>query len=245
MAPRTHLRIGGTRIALGAGGTIRDAADLLETVTRANLRALRDDPTLREEAVRRVCSPSCADRCYVRTGVNGTVSHDCHCPSGFQYAGDEDKEELEGCTARDSWSDLRSLIAGHKIAGRGPNDPIVCDCDDLGPSSLSVAAYLAWLAEKGAPIAGMPAIGAMPDQDARFAIAITRPPKADIAHLYGLTNRPPPKPQPLIRIGEWFVWDAAAHWGMKRPLDSFYTNPDAETVAFELRRDNLDGLRLR
>src|SRR6185436_14868943 len=246
MAAGTHIRIGGTRIELRSGGTLRDAAEGIEWLGRTNLRALQRDPKLREEAIRRVMSPSCAERCYVRTGRDGAIHHDCHCPSGFQYSSDEHAQALESCPARDVWSDLASLIAGHHAAGRGDEDPIVCDCDDLTPAAISVAAWIAWFSPQKFGIAGVD-IGAYHDDDARYAIAITRPPGAPIAHAYGLTNREPPSPQPRIVLrtkadpsrpaAEWFVWDPAAHWGMNRPKNSFYA--DGEIVAYELRRDNL------
>lgn len=278
MAHATHIRIGGVRIDLQAGGSIGDAADLLEGVARINLRALRDDPRLRDEALRRMLSPPCETRCYVREGVQGSLSHDCNCTSGMQYSSDEEAQALEACPARDVWSDLRSLIIGHAGAQRGESDPIVCDCDDLAPADVACQAYLAWYAEPGYGYAydgvepeymglgfareilglWMPAqrvqIGSaspLPtgrDPDARFAIAITRPEGADIAHAYGLANRRPPAPQPAIGMVDdngdrWWVRDAAAHFGMKRPRDSYYTN--GQIVVHELRKNNLDGLRMR
>ncbi len=86
-------------------------------------------------------------------------------------------------------------------------------------------------------------VGIKRDPGARFAIAITHPPNADIAHAYGLMNRRPPAPQPEIKNGEWYVWDPAAHWGMPRPPDSFYFG--SEPTAFELRRDNIQGISFR
>lgn len=239
----THIRIGGTRIGLHSNGGLTDAAELLVGLARANVRALRDDPDLRQETLRRVLSPA-VDRCRVQP--NG--SHNCDAPSGFQYASDEEAQALESCAPNDVWSDIRGLYAGHKKAGRGANDPVVCDCDDLTPTALAAAAWISWLAPKGsiAPPGSLSAgtdLAGWHDDDARFAIAITRPKNAPIAHAYGLVNRPPPAPQPTIPMGQcWYVWDPAAHWGMPRPKDSFYK--DGEIVAHELLRDHLDGLRI-
>jgi len=240
----THVRLGGTRIDLRSTGTLGDAADLLAGLGRANVRAIRSDAALREEALRRALSPA-VDRCRVQ-GMGTTLRHDCTAPSGFQYASDEEAQALEACSPNDVWSDIRGLIIGHKRAGRGPDEPIVADCDDLTPSALGVAAYISWFAPPGllAPDGTLSAgqdLSRWRDDDARFAVAITRPPKAEIAHAYGLTNRVPPWPQPKIEMGKgWYVWDPAAHWGMPRPRDEFYRTGDV--VAHEVRRADLDGI---
>lgn len=247
------------RLAVKTAGSLIDAAELLEAIARANLRAYLDDERLRDEAVRRILSPPCPSRCYVQRGGG----NDCNCASGMQWSSDEEAQELEKCPPRDVWSDFRSLLIGHESAGRGASDPIVCDCDDMAPAAASVLAYLAWFAPAGFSVAGVPkaapsvyrALGVEPvrlgaasvgishDKGARFAIAITHPPRADIAHAYALMNRRPPSPQPEIRSEEWWVWDPAAHWGMERPSDTFYFS--APPVAFELRREGLQGLSLR
>lgn len=210
-------------------------------MTRANLRSIRDDAQLRDEAIRRVLSPSCVTRCYVRTSFDGSIDHNCDCASGFQYASDEEKEALESCPARDTWSDFKSLIMAHGARGAGPNDPIVCDCDCLTPIALAVAAWIAWYAPRGLQVAGRD-LGAHRHDASRFAVAITLPKGADIAHAYALTTSRPPHPQPEIRMGEWYVWDPAAHWGMDRPRDTYYAN--GEVVAYELLAKDIDGLNM-
>ncbi len=257
----TQIRLGGMRIGLRQGDQhmLFAAAEILEAITRANMRDMRNDPRLRDEAIRRALSLPCTDRCYVTPGPGGVgVVDNCNSPSGFQYASDDEKEALEGCPARDTWSDLRALLAGHQGSGRGDDDPIVADCDCLTPATLAVAAYLAWFAPSEYGVGGITlggvrrggySLGGMRDPGARFAIGITLPPPTttgpQMAHAYGLTNRRPASPQPEIRSGDWYVWDAAAHFGMKRPPDSFYFPPKPGLiVAYELRRDNLDGLSL-
>lgn len=250
----THLRLGGHRIDLRAGGSLQDFADLLAAMTRGNIRAFRDDPSLRAEMVRRVMSPPCASRCYVSR--DGT-QNDCNCNSGLQWTTDPEAEALQGCPARDVWNDARALWQNHQMSGRGPDQPIVADCDCLTPLSLGVAAHMAW---HGRHISGMSGIvlgsagfefgdvGALISPRQRFAVGITLPPevpgKERIGHAYGLVNYRPAAPQPEIKMpypGDWWVWDASAHWGMARPADSFYTT--GEYVGSEVRRDDLDGLR--
>lgn len=258
----TQIRIGGARFNLQSGDRqlLFTAAECLECLTRANIRDMRDDPRLREEAIRRALSLPCAERCFVRPGPDGLGTVDnCTSPSGYQYASDDEKEALEGCPARDTWSDIRALLHGHQISGRGPDAPIVADCDCLTPATLAVGAYMAWFAPEDYGIGGITLggvqhggwrIGAARDNGARFAVGITLPPPGPdpsklMAHAYGLTNRRPSHPQPEIRIGEWYVWDAAAHFGMPRPPDTFYLpKKPGQLVAYEIRRDNLDGLLL-
>ncbi len=247
----THIRIGGVRIGLRAGGQIRDAAELLEGITRINLRALRDDPSLREDAIRRVLSPPCPVRCYVS---QDGARNDCDCVSGFQYASDPEAQAMAGCPARDVWNDLRSLGIGHYESGRGHHDPIVADCDCLTPATLAVYAYMAWFAPEKYNVTGVRAyngfnLGAFRSDQKRFAVGITLPPyepgKDRIGHAYGLMNAIPLAPQPAIKMpykeDAWWVIDPSAHWGMKRPPDDYYGT--GEFAAFEVRRENLDGLR--
>ena len=237
MGDGTHIRIGGTRIALRAGSTLRDAAGFLSDLCGVNIRAIRDTPRLREEALRRVLSPPCASRCYVRRD-GPDVIHDCVCASGFQYASDPEAQELEACPARDVWNDFASLVMAHEQAGRGTTDPIVADCDCLTPAAVGVAAWLAWF--------GTDVWTRYRDPTATFAVGITLPPAVQIAHCYALTNRRPPSPQPPITLpfegGPWYVWDAAAHWGMPRPPNQFYTL--GEKVAYPIVQAQLDGLKL-
>jgi len=244
-----HIRLGGVRIDLRAGGHIRDFADHLMALTRGNLRALIEDPAVRDEAIRRVQSPPCPVRCYV--SADG-ARHDCTCASGFQYTSDGEAQALEGCPARDVWNDLRALFLAHAAQGRGPHDPILIDCDCITPASLAVAAYLAWYAPQ-AHLAGVVNLGAWRDNAKRFAIGITLPPppadpsKERVGHVYGLLNYPPPAPQPPVKLTSsdgtpWWVWDGSAHFGMDRPPASFYSTGDV--VAFEIRRDDLFGLKL-
>ena len=241
----THIRLGGHRIELRSKGSLRDACDLLGGLTRGNLRSINADPDLRAEAIRRALSPA-IDRCYVKENMlGGGLRHDCNGHSGFQYSSDEEAQALEACPARDVWSDWGGLLAGHAKAGRGDLDPIVADCDDLAPAALSVAGWIAWFAPKGSKGLGGRDLNDFRDEEARFAVAITHPKGANIAHAYALTNRVPPPPQPKISMGvvggcEWYVWDPAAHWGMRRPPDDFYKN--GEVVAFEIRREDLHGL---
>jgi hypothetical protein len=247
----THIRLGAHRIEIRSKGSLKDACDLLGGLTRGNLRTLVSDSSIRAEGVRRALSPAIG-RCYVKHDVlSGGVRHNCNGHSGFQYASDEEQQALEACPARDVWSDLGGLFAGHAKAGRGPDDPVVADCDDLAPAALSVAGYLAWFIDRDAPeLAGLGGLSydRLHDDHARFAVAITHPKGANIAHAYGLTNRVPPAPQPRIALasaggGEtWYVWDPAAHWGMNRPPDDFYRK--GELVGFEIRREDLHGLDL-
>lgn len=251
--PGTTVRIGGVHRGIGIT-SVKDASEILSSVAHANLRWLRDDPEgLRDDAIRRVYSPPCATRC--RVSRDGSA-HDCNCASGFQWSTDPEAQALEGCPARDVWNDLPSLYHGHRMAGRGKNDPIVADCDCLTPASLAVAAYLAWFAPERMSIEGVTHrgrpvnLGAMRNDEWRGAVAIALPPdepgKERVGHAFGLVGRPPREPQPTIRIRgadgrSWYVWDASCHWGMGRPKDSFYTT--GEVVGFELRRENLDGLQ--
>lgn len=247
----TQIRIGGVRIGLRAGAQILDACEVLEAITRINLRALRDDADLRDDAMRRVLSPPCVDRCYV--SEDGS-RNDCDCASGFQYASDPEAQALEGCPARDVWNDLRSLGISHHDSGRGHHEPIVADCDCLAPATIAVYAYIAWFMPDKYQIQGVRAfngvnLGAYRSPEKRFAIGITLPPfeagKERIGHAYGLMNHIPLPPQPAIVMpyadGPWYVLDPSAHWGMRRPPDNYY--PTGEIAAFELRRDALDGLR--
>lgn len=262
MAHKTHMRVGGTRIELNAGGSIHDPCEGIEFLTRCTLRSLVADEALRAEALRRVLSPPCGSRCYVQRDASGKLTHDCECRSGFHYASDENAQDLEACPARDVWSDVRSLIRGHrdradlKAAGIDPDDrPIVGDCDDLAPTGIAVCAWVAWFAPRGYTIGGVDDLGSHRNDAARFALAITLPPPpADptierMAHAYGLTTLAPPAPQPDIRMGKsglWRVWDPAAHWGMKRPPDDYYdaTKTGGDVAIYELRREHLDGLKL-
>lgn len=257
-----QIRIGGTRVELRQGGSLCGPADMLAGLTRNNLRALRDDPELRAWALPRVISPPLGAPCTVRDTLMQGVVSDCVLGSGFQYSSDEDQQLREGCAPADVWSDLYGLKAGHERAvqlGRArPENPVAADCDDLTPSALAVAAWIAWFAPPGsiAPpgtiVAGRD-LHDFRDEGARFATSIVRPPKPPppkpwIAHAFGLTNRKPPPPQPevKIRLGgvDWYVWDPAAHWGMTRPPDPFYLSGDKDGgfVAYEIRRDDLDGL---
>lgn len=252
-----HIRIGSARIQYDVGASILDAADSLASIARVDLRQLRDDPRLRDEAIRRVLSPPCPTRCYVS---GDGARHDCTCPSGFQWTTDPEAQALEGCPPRDVWSDIRALLAGHHAAGRGPHDPIACDCDDLTPTSIAVAGYLAWFAPETLSVSGFSDfslegtcarcnMGAAKGREPRFAVGITLPPplpgKERIGHAYGLVSYKPQAPQPEIKMpykdGDWWVWDASAHFGMARPANDFYTS--GEYVAVEVRRDALDGLR--
>ena len=239
-----QIRISGLgRIAMPAGRSLRDAAEILEGITRVNVRGFRDDPALRDEVIRRVLSPPCATRCYVSR--DGT-QNDCNCASGFQWTTDSEAQALEGCGPVDIWNDFASLGAAHHAAGRGMSDPIAADCDCLTPIALGAMAYLAWFQPENFSVAGF-SLGAQRNDSRRFAVGITLPPavpgKERIGHAYALTNYIPGPPQPKIRMpykDPWFVWDPSAHWGMKRPEDSFY--PSGEHVAFEVRREHLDGL---
>src|ERR1700679_3354247 len=135
----THIRLGAHRIEVRSKGSLRDACDLLGGLTRGNVRSMMADPDLRSEAIRRALSPA-VPRCYVKHDLmSGGTRDNCNGHSGFQYASDEEQQALEACPARDVWSDWGGLIAGHAKAGRGADDPIVADCDDLAPAEISVA----------------------------------------------------------------------------------------------------------
>ena len=180
----TQIRFGNERVELRSGGTLDDAACLLAGLARANVRAIQKDEDLRTEAIRRTLSPP-IDRCYVKGGPANGLHHDCTGESGFQYASDEEQQALEGCKPSDVWSDLRALLAGHQQAGRGPKDPIVCDCDDLAPAAAGMYAWLAWFAPDGLVTPkdswygeGQKIMGlGEANRKARFALAITRPPR--------------------------------------------------------------------
>lgn len=246
MGDGTHIKLGAGRIGLQAGASIQDAADLLAVIAGINRRSLRDDNELREDAIRRVLSPPCATRCYVS---QDGAHHDCTCASGFQWTTDPEAQALEGCPARDVWNDLRSLRLGHYNRGAGPHDPIAADCDCLTPAHLAVLSHLAWDQPAGGYAVSGYQLGAVRGDAKRFAVGITLPPlepgKERIGHAYGLVNYMPRAPQPPIQMpfvgGPWWVIDASAHWGMKRPPDSFYTY--GEFVATEVLRDGCAVLR--
>lgn len=239
----THIRLGAHRIDLQAGNSIADFAELLAGITRANIRALRDDPVLREEAFRRVNSPPCPDRCYV--SQDGRRDN-CNCASGFQWTTDPEAQALQGCPARDVWNDFRALGMGHHESGRGRKDPIAADCDCLAPIWLAVAAFSAWNPQD-ISVAGIQ-LGAYRKDDAQFAVGITLPPlvpgKERVGHAYALQTILPSPPQPAIQMpyqgGPWWIADPSAHWGMSRPDNKYYAT--GEYVAFPIRRDALDGL---
>ena len=240
MGDGTHIKLGAGRIGLQAGASIQDAADLLAVIAGINRRALQADPDMRADAIRRVLSPPCPDRCYVSSDG---LHHDCYCPSGFQWTTDGEAEAMQGCPARDVWNDLRSLYLAHRNRGAGPDEPIAADCDCLTPAHLSVLSHLAWEQPRsGYAISGVQ-LGDVRDAGKRFAVGITLPPpepgKERIGHAYGLVNYMPRAPQPPIKMpfrgGPWWVIDASAHWGMRRPADSFYTS--GEFVGTEVLRN--------
>jgi hypothetical protein len=262
MAGATHIRLGGIRYELRAGGSISDPCEILAAITRGNLRAYLEDPRIRAEVLRRLQSPPCPVRCYVSTDG---ARNDCTCSSGFQYTSDPEQQASIGCEARDVWNDARALLVTHEEAGRGANDPIMVDCDCITTTGIAGAAWLAWYEPHRAPLAGIdlagielagppavtsllaPPIGSA--GEAQFAIGITLPAEVPgrvrVGHCYGLVNRKPKPPQPPIQMpfagGPWWVWDLSAHFGMNRPSDDFYTT--GEAVAFPVVHEGLFGLR--
>ncbi len=249
-----HIRIGGVRYDVRATGSVVDAADLLASLTRANVRRLRDDAVIREEAMRRILSPPCFVQCRTVPNPFGPDTSQCGCDSGFQYMSDEAQQRLEGCAPNDVWSDVGALLLNHRSIGHsaGKSDaqidaePIPCDCDDLLTAALGGACYLAWY--------GSGRYQRYLDPEAEFAAAITRPPNTappgqppnnNMAHAYGLVTRRPEAPQPEIQLRDrsgkiWWVWDQAAHWGMPRPSDAYYGR--GVVTAFPVIRPGLDGI---
>ena len=130
MGHSTHIRIGGVRIRLNAGGTLRDPAEGLEYIARCNLRALQADPKLREEALRRVLSPPCSARGYVqRASFYQSKGDDERALATYRRAVQLDRASAEaqlgialnsGIGVEDLWAvakDVAALAFAHRGCG--------------------------------------------------------------------------------------------------------------------------------
>lgn len=224
-------------------GSVWDHADLLAGVTRAALRSFvtgpwgRGEPALAAEMIRRTHTPPCDQQCFITAHADGSVAKKgCHCDgSGWQYADDSDVQALERCGPNDVWNDARAILHHHEKVGRGPDDPILCDCDDLTIICAAVAKYEGWVR------AGAPARKGVPldSDDVRVYVAITKPFDSTMAHAYMLSNLPPTPGEPIIKVGDLYVFDPAARWGMRRPPDKFYGS--GHVAKFLIRFSDLAG----
>lgn len=239
-----RLRIGGDTRDVHLHGTVWDASDLLTSLTRTNLRSFvpgpwgPGDPELADAMNRRCLTAPCDRQCFVvQHGRGGLTKTGCSCSSGWQYTSDEDVQALEGCEPNDVWNDARALQKHHLKIGRGENDPILCDCDDLTAICGACAAYSAWKSA-GSPMENGRAV-TPPGCDIR--VGITRPPTKNMAHAYMLSSWAPIAGEPRIKVRppksseDLFVFDPAGRWGMKRPDPSFYGRGDVAVyrVRFE------------
>lgn len=234
-----RIRTAGSSTDIDLTGTVWDACDFLAALARTDLRSFIDGPWgkgnegLAKEMVRRLSTDPCQTQCFVVSHKNGenVVTQGCTCSSGWQYTDDNHVAALEGCGPNDLWSDARALLKKHYEIGRGPDQPILCDCDDLTSITAGCWAYM--------------------DPNADVRVAITKPYKSNMAHAYVIADKPWQAPgEPLIKISvpdlknpskkvERFVFDPAGRWGMKRPVDSFYA--DGEVAVFPVRREDLNG----
>lgn len=209
-------------------GSIRDACDVLAAMGRANLRALLADEDLAREAVRRfdANNESC---CFRAANPRDPKQVGCHCQTGMQYETDEDIQVAEGCKPDDVWSDLRSLLHFHARMGRGRDDPVLGDCDDLSTIVAAFGKFVEWLR-----------VGR---DEMQIFLAIVCPDGSPMAHAYILQDVPAPPGEPTIirpqtevqgaTVEGLRVYDPSARYGMRRPPDSYYLT--GEHAAFPLR----------
>lgn len=226
--PRLRTDEGVTDANLSAN--VWSYADLLAGIARASLREFVSGPwgagdeALADRFRRRIYTPPCDRQCFVVQHREGeAVMNGCTCSaSGFQYTDDVDVQRLEGCQPNDVWSDARALEAHHLKVGRGEDDPILCDCDDLTQICAAMQALDMWIA------AGRPMKNGRPvdPKGLDVAVAIARPKETNIAHAFVLSNAVPRDGEPAIRVGKRYVFDPAARWGMHRPKNDFYWNGD-------------------
>lgn len=232
-----RLRIGDNTTDANLHGTVWDAADLLGSLVRTNLRSFlrgpwgKGDPALAAEMIRRCATPPCEGQCFVvEHPEHGQTTQGCSCSSGWQYTDDNDVQALEGCGPNDVWNDARGLLIHHTKVGRGPADPILCDCDDLTAICAACALYGAWTAA-GSPMRDGRPIDP-PGVDVR--IAITKPPQSNMAHAWMASSFAPAAGEPLIKVNGLWVFDPAGRWGMRRPKDSFYGTGDVAVYPVRL-----------
>lgn len=236
------VRLGEKDRKVNLRGNVWDHSDLLGSVGRAVLRSFTPGPwgpgdvALAQEMIRRTHTAPCDQQCFVTAHADGsTVKKGCHCAgSGWQYTADEDVMKLEGRVPQDVWNDARAILDHHEEIGRGPDDPILCDCDDLTLLCAAVAVYEAWV-EAGCPIrAGLP-------YDAPSApevwTTITQPPDSTTAHAFIESSRPIIPGERVLRVNGLYVTDPARRWGMRSPPDSFYGT--GSVARFRLRMADL------
>jgi hypothetical protein len=218
-------------------GDLEDYADLLATMCRVNLRAYKKDPNLALELVRRLMAPEQCGGCILVGNPRKPEMKGCHCHTGIVYRTDEDiQEKFAGCAPDDVWSDARSLLEFHKKIGRGPDDPLMGDCDDH-------EAILGSITKLYRP-------------NARVFATITKPNTGTVAHAHQLQDFPPRSDKRQIRIDpptrdnpngvivngktlDFPVWvvDLSAETGMFVPPPSFYTT--GSRAVFEVRMEDL------
>ncbi len=220
-------------------GTVWDACDFLAALARTDLRSFIDGPWgkgnegLAKEMVRRLSTNPCEQQCFVVSHKDDkdVITSGCTCSTGWQYTDDNHVATLEGCGPNDLWSDARALLKKHYEIGRGPDQAILCDCDDLASIAAACWVYM--------------------DRTADVRVAITKPHNSNMAHAFVLANKPwQAQGEPLIKIQvpdlkdrtkkiSLYVFDPAGRWGMKRPLDSFYG--EGEVAVFPVRIEDLNG----
>lgn len=235
-----RLRIGGAVTDISLHGSVWDAADLLAGLARTSLRSFvpgpwgEADEALASEFVRRCSSVGCEKQCFVTKGRSGApTAGGCSCAGGgWQYTDDEDVQVLEGCPPGDVWNDARGLLLHHTKVGRGTDDPILCDCDDLTNVNAAVAKYVAWERE------GKPMRDGLPRDVGDVRVGITRPKRSKMAHAYMLSTWKPMAGEPEIdmKVGgtRMYVFDPAGRWGMKRPPEDFYGNGEVAVFPVSL-----------
>ncbi len=222
------VRVGDKDRNVRLRGNVWDHADLLCAVSRTAVRAFVPgpwgigNPELAQDMIRRIHTPPCSQQCFVVSHADGsTTKRGCHCSgSGWQYTADEDVQKLEGKPAADVWNDPVALVKHHNEIGRGEDDPILCDCDDLALILAAVGLYEAWIA------AGCPTRGGLPldPPDCEIWTTITQPPDASTAHAYVESSRPLIADERVLRLENGlYVTDPAKRWGMRQPPDKFYS----------------------
>ena len=181
-----RLRIAGVATDIDLTGTVWDAS-----ICSPGWRGPTCDPSSRgrggqgirglaDEMIRRCLTPPCEGQCWVVGHREGEREmQGCTCSAGWQYTDDNHVQALEKCPPNDVWSDARALLLHHREIGRGDNDPILCDCDDLTAICTACAVYSAWQVGGSTVVDGRPV-----DPGTEIHVAITRPPAANMAHAY-------------------------------------------------------------
>lgn len=219
------VRMNGESRKVNLRGSVVDYADLLTSVARATLRSFvpgpwgPGNPELAAEMIRRTHTPPCDSQCFVVVHDDGgKTMKGCHCPgSGWHYTDDTDMEAMNSCSPNDVWNDAASLLYHHEKQGRGAEDAIYCDCDDMAINIAAVAKYEEWL-RRGCPMKG----GIPQDGEMEVYGCIAKPDDSNTAHAFVMTSAPLIPDERIIRVGRLFVTDGAARWGMRRPEDTFY-----------------------